>query len=172
MKSLETKRMILRDFRLSDLADLVLGLNNYNIYRWTLHVPYPYTEEEGIRFLELEEKRQKSAERTNFKFALTIDDKVIGSIRVEKMSGESLEIGYWLAEPMWGKGLMTEVVLVVCNWAFDYFKAKQITAYTFAENLPSQNVLVKSGFKKIKFLPKRMEKDGKKIDEYFFKRCR
>ncbi|WP_325200086.1 GNAT family N-acetyltransferase [Oscillibacter sp.] len=81
--------------------------------------------------------------------AIVIDGRAAGSISVsikDDVYEKSAELGYWLAEDYWGRGVMTEAVRQICREAFDRFDILRIFAEPFAENLGSRRVLEKAGF--------------------------
>ncbi len=53
---IETERLILRQYKLSDVNDVVDGLNNLNISKWLAFVPYPYTKEDAIEYIRIKKK--------------------------------------------------------------------------------------------------------------------
>lgn len=165
---IKTDQFILRPFKLADLRDLVANINNEKISRYTLHIPYPYTEKDGIIFLRKQLAEQKSKNRKNWDFAIVINGAVSGGISLKVEKNHQAELGYWLAEKEWGKGIMTEASQKIIEFGFNNLKLKKIHAYTFLANTASQRVLEKAGLKKIKMVPRRSEKEGKKIDEYYF----
>ena len=81
--------------------------------------------------------------------AIVIDGRAAGSVSVsvkDDIYEKSAELGYWLAEEHWGKGVMTEAVEQICREAFSRFDILRIFAEPFAENLGSRRVLEKAGF--------------------------
>lgn len=81
--------------------------------------------------------------------AIMIEGRAAGSIGVfvrDDVYEKSAELGYWLAEEHWGRGVMTEAVRQICREAFDRFDILRIFAEPFADNLGSRRVLEKAGF--------------------------
>lgn len=78
------------------------------------------------------------------------------------------EIGYWLAKPYWGRGIMTAVVRRLCDFAFEQFGLVKITAHVFADNGASAKVLEKCGFQQEGYLRKHYLKDGQFLDSRLF----
>ena len=78
------------------------------------------------------------------------------------------EVGYWLAKPLWGRGIMTAAVQRVCQHAFEEFGLLKITAHVFIHNSASARVLEKCGFQQEGFLRKHFLKDGRFIDGWLF----
>ena len=78
------------------------------------------------------------------------------------------EVGYWLAKPFWGRGIITAVVQRVCRHAFEEFGLAKITAHVFPHNPASARVLEKCGFQQEGFLRKHFLKDGQFVDARLF----
>lgn len=106
-------------------------------------------------------------EKETFAFAITADNKVIGSIgvfRQENIHRQTAELGYYIAEEYWGKGIMTEAVKQICEYVFDKSDIIRIYAEPFAYNTPSCRVLEKAGFQYEGTLRSNAVKNGKVID--------
>lgn len=106
-------------------------------------------------------------ENETFAFAITIDDKVIGSIgafRQGNIHRRTAELGYYLAEDNWGKGIMTQAVKQICNYVFDKSDVIRIYAEPFAYNTASCRVLEKAGFQYEGTLRKNAVKNGRVVD--------
>lgn len=155
----------IRKWKLSDAADLALVLSNKEIHdNLRDGLPYPYTEQDGIKYI----KAMLSAdENETFSFAVTIDDKVIGSIGIFRQSNihnKTAEIGYYISKEYWGKGIMTEAVKQACGYVFNNSDIIRIYAEPFAYNTASCRVLEKAGFQYEGTLKSNAVKNGKIID--------
>lgn len=148
MKTLETKRLILRPFELDDLDDFyeycslsTVGPNA----GWKVHE----SKEESLKILEgfLEKKDVLALFHKE-------DKKVIGSIglhqRVDLEGNEHYEIGYVLSTPYEGQGFMTEAVKCMIRHAFMDLKLERLIVYHFLENDKSRRVIEKCGFRFVK----------------------
>jgi len=82
--------------------------------------------------------------------------------------GEKAEIGYWVAKPYWGKGIVTEVVRRLCEFSFNQYGLRRIFARVFDGNPASARVLEKSGFEWEGTLRSHHFRDGEAIDVLFF----
>jgi [ribosomal protein S5]-alanine N-acetyltransferase len=78
------------------------------------------------------------------------------------------DVGYWLAKPYWGRGIMTAVVRKACEFAFAEFGLVMIVAHVFSENEASAKVLEKCGFRQEGYLRKHHLKDGNYLDAKLF----
>ena len=79
---IETERLILRPYKLSDVDDIVEGLNNINVSKWLAFVPYPYTLEDAKDYI------QKSIDTNAYNFAIVLksENKVIGATQLSDIS--------------------------------------------------------------------------------------
>src|ERR671922_91264 len=112
----------LSEFRSSDKGALIAHLNDRDIYDRTLRIPYPYTEIDADEWLTLVAKITQQQGRPVNWVIRSADDAMIGGCGFDGFQvGKShrAEIGYWLAKPLWGRGIMTVVVQRVCRHAFD-----------------------------------------------------
>jgi RimJ/RimL family protein N-acetyltransferase len=161
----------LAEFRTSDKPALVEYLNDRDIYDRTLRIPFPYTEACADEWLALFAKSTDEQGRP-IKFAIrTVEDNLIGGCGFDGFQlGKShqAEVGYWLAKPYWGRGIMTSVVQRICQLAFEEFGLVKITAHVSACNPASARVLQKCGFQEEGFLRKHYLKDGQFIDVRLF----
>ena len=163
MSIIKTRDFVLRPFRMSDAEGITEAINSKTIARNTLTIPYPYKLKDAKWWLGLKKKDVLS-------FCIEIDGEVAGSIGLDKIVKEhKAEIGYWLAEKYWGKGLMTKAVKEVVNFGFQKLKLKRIYAETSSFNKISMGVLKKNGFKFEGILKKdARKKNGELLDVYLF----
>ena len=137
----------IRRWELSDARDLATALSNKKI-QGNLRdgLPYPYTEQDGKEFISA---MLAANENDTFAFAITVNGKVIGSIgafRQGNIHRQTAELGYYIAEEYWGKGIMTEAVKQLCDYVFSNTDIIRIYAEPFAYNIGSCRVLEKAGF--------------------------
>ena len=155
----------IRKWQLSDAAGLAAALSNKKVQNNLRDgLPYPYTEQDGEEYISA---MLSSDEKETFAFAITADNKVIGSIgvfRQENIHRQTAELGYYIAEEYWGKGIMTEAVKQICEYVFDKSDIIRIYAEPFAYNTPSCRVLEKAGFQYEGTLRSNAVKNGKVID--------
>ena len=155
----------IRKWQLSDARDLASALSNTKIQdNLRDGLPYPYTEKDAVEYITA---MLAADENETFAFAITIDDKVIGSIgafRQGNIHRRTAELGYYLAEDNWGKGIMTQAVKQICNYVFDKSDVIRIYAEPFAYNTASCRVLEKAGFRYEGTLRNNAVKNGKVID--------
>lgn len=155
----------IRKWELSDAKDLASALSNTKIQdNLRDGLPYPYTEQDGADYISA---MLSADESETFAFAITIDGKAIGSIGVFRQGNihrQTAEMGYYIAEKYWGKGIMTEAIKQTCKYVFDKSDIIRIYAEPFAHNAASCRVLEKVGFQYEGTLRKNAIKNGKVID--------
>lgn len=155
----------IRKWELSDAKDLAVALSNTKIQdNLRDGLPYPYTEQDGIDYISA---MLSADENDTFAFAITVEGKVIGSIGVFRQGNihrQTAEVGYYIAEEYWGKGIMTKAIKQVCKHVFDKSDIIRIYAEPFACNMASCRVLEKAGFQYEGTLRKNAVKNGKIID--------
>lgn len=155
----------IRKWELSDARDLATALSNIKVQNNLRDgLPYPYTEQDGNEYISL---MLDADEKDVFAFAVTIDGKVIGSIsafRQENIHRQTAELGYYIAEEYWGKGIMTKAVRQLCEYVFTHTDIIRIYAEPFAYNIASCRVLEKAGFTCEGTLRSNAVKNGKVLD--------
>ena len=156
---------ILRRWRLSDAKDLAATLNNEKILNNLRDgLPFPYTEQDACDYISA---MLSSDENNTFAYAITIDDRAVGSIgafRKENIHRQTAELGYYLAEEYWGQGLMTRAIRQLCGIIFDTTDILRIYAEPFAYNIGSRRALEKSGFTFEGTMKNNAVKNGKVLD--------
>lgn len=151
----------LRAWSINDLDSLIKHANNIKIAKnMTDQFPYPYTVAKGKAFIE----HVSSLKPINI-FAIDVDGQAVGAIGLHPQSDiqrRNAELGYWLAESFWGKGIMTHAIRRMLQYGFKTFDINRIFARPFGENIGSQKALEKAGF----ILEARFEKTFFKNDEF------
>ena len=163
----------IRKWKLSDAKDLASVISNKKIQdNLRDGLPYPYTEQDATDYISA---MLSEDENETFAFAITIDNKAIGSIgafRQKNIHRLTAEIGYYIAEEYWGKGLMTEAVKQICSYIFDKSNIVRIYAEPFSYNKASCRVLEKAGFLYEGTLRSNAIKNGKTIDMLMYSRLK
>ena len=163
----------IRKWKMSDAAELAAVISNKKIQdNLRDGLPFPYTEQDGTAFIS-----EMLCADTNetFAFAITAEDKVIGSIGIFRQGNihrQTAELGYYIAEEYWGKGLMTEAVNQICEYVFNESDIIRIYAEPFAHNTASCRVLEKAGFQYEGTLRKNAVKNGRVIDMKMYARLK
>ena len=155
----------IRKWELSDAKDLAAALSNKKVQdNLRDGLPYPYTEQDGKEFISA---MLSADESETFAFAITVDNMVLGSIGIFRQGNihrQTAELGYYIAEEYWGKGIMTEAVKQICAYVFAKSDIIRIYAEPFAYNIASCRVLEKVGFQYEGTLRSNAVKNSKVID--------
>lgn len=163
----------LEKWKLSDAADLTSIISNKKIQdNLRDGLPYPYTQQDGIDYISF---LLSSNENDTFAFAITVEGKIVGSIvafRQENVHRRTAELGYYLAEEYWGKGIMPEAVKQICDYIFSNSDILRIYAEPFAYNTASCRVLEKAGFQYEGTLRNNAIKNGKILDMKMYSRLK
>jgi RimJ/RimL family protein N-acetyltransferase len=164
------------DFYLSpvewnDREALVEHLQARAISRNTFYIPYPYSTEDAETWIEqrIAHRQDQPAPVT---FALRAPDGtlvgVVGADDLEVGTSHRANIGYWLAKPYWGRGLMTEAVRRYTEYAFERLEVVRLTAEVFTWNDASRRVLEKVGFRQEGYFRKHRKKEGRLVDALYY----
>ena len=129
---LATKRVVLRAPIRGDVPELVKLADNKAIAEKLVRLPSPYTRADAVGFVEI--FAQRPDERP---YAITLGDKLIGVVGFTFFEGKPPELGYWLGEPHWGKGYMTEAARALIEAAHKTHHFELIAARARRERRPS-----------------------------------
>lgn len=168
-------QITLTPFLETDKPNLVRFLNDPVVYANTLKVPHPYGEKEAEDWLRLvQEIRNKLGQETNWSVRHRAEGVIggIGRFAQTGLDGHADEIGYWLAAPFRGQGLMTAVVSTYCDWLFTHTRLVRIEAGVYTHNPASKRVLEKAGFEQEGIARKKICKDGRLLDLYLMARIK
>lgn len=160
-----TDRLILRPFKIEDAKSVTKICNNIKLYENTLNLPHPYTMDDGIEWIKFLIEF-KDEERL---ITLAITDKVsselLGCISAEiSKIHKHAEVGYWLGEEYWNKGIMTEALRALIDYLFNEIKLKRIFGQCIVSNKASGKVMEKAGMKYEGQFPNHLYKNGKFLD--------
>lgn len=164
---LELDAYCIRDWRMADAASIAAYANNRKIWLNLRDAfPHPYTLADAEAFIAM----VNAPDRVTV-FAIATPSEAIGSIGL--MPGEDVhrftaEMGYWLAEPYWGKGIMTRAVKALTAYALGELKFRRIFAEPYATNPASAKVLEKAGFTCEGLLRANVFKDGQVLDQFLY----
>jgi RimJ/RimL family protein N-acetyltransferase len=164
---LQLKSCRLRSWRLGDEPSLVHHANNYKIWRNVRdQFPHPYTWQDAEWWV-----GHAGHERPVSNFAIDVEGEAVGGIGLvakEDIYRCSAEIGYWLSEEHWGRGVMTEAVRAATTYGFKQFKVQRIYAGVLEWNPASMRVLEKAGFRFEARLRNAIVKEGHVMDEMIY----
>lgn len=150
-----------------DRDSLVRHANNRNVWiNLRDRFPHPYTLADARFWLEMVVGMKPE---TNF--AITVDDEAVGGVgyTVQPDVGHrSAEIGYWLGEEFWSRGIATEALIAVTEHAFSTSDICRLYAHVFEWNPASARVLEKAGYAFEGRLRKSVTKNGQTIDQLMY----
>ncbi len=155
----------IRPWQTEDAENIAEVLNNKKIQNNLRDgIPFPYTAEDAKEYITAMLAADKEM---TYAFAITIEDKAIGSIgvfRKDNIHIRTAEMGYYVAEPYWGMGIGTSAVKQAGKYIFEHTDIVRIFAEPFADNAASCRILEKSGFQCEGILRKNAFKNGKILD--------
>ena len=171
MTRLQCNSCLIRDWTRSDRDSLVRYADNPDIWRNLAdRFPHPYTHADADAwFAMLEDMDERTAERTHW--AIEVGGEAVGGIGVDLGQGiyaKTGHFGYWLGEPFWRRGIMTEAVKAASVHAMSYFGLVRLEAPVFESNPASMRVLEKAGFVREAVLRRAIYKDGRIIDAVLY----
>jgi len=138
---IETARLLLREPVRDDVPALVRLADNPRIAERLLRLPHPYTRADGLAFVEILAPRED-----NRVYAITRGGTFVGIVSLMFSETQAPELGYWLGEPFWGDGLMSEALGALLAAAAATGAFPVIRARALASNGASLRILQKSGF--------------------------
>jgi len=157
----------LRPWKIEDADSLVENANNFEIARFMSDAfPSPYTLEDAKNFIAFATKD----EPTHI-FAIEIDGQAVGGIGIHPQADimkKNAELGYWLGEKYWGKGIISKAIREIIPWAFNTYDITRIYARPFGSNMASQKVLEKAGFVLEARIKENIFKNGEYLDELIY----
>jgi len=164
---LELSKSRLRPWKPGDEESLVRHANNRVIWRNLRDAfPHPYTLANAQHWI-----RSANPATPVTNFAIVVDGTAVGGIGLvlkDDVFRRSAEIGYWLGEEYWGRGIVTEAVRAVTDYAFATFDLCRVYAGVFEWNPASMRVLEKAGYEYECRMRKSVFKDGEIIDELIY----
>jgi RimJ/RimL family protein N-acetyltransferase len=161
----------IRDLTEDDVPAIARYANNPKVARTLRDLfPHPYAADDALEFIS-----RIRAEKPPSAFAIATDAEaigVIGFVPGQDVYRHSAEIGYWIAEEFWGRGIMTEVVKAFAAYLFETYPIHRLYAGTFSSNPASGRVLEKAGFTLEGILKAHVLKDGEILDEHLYAKLR
>jgi [ribosomal protein S5]-alanine N-acetyltransferase len=152
---------------MDDVASLVKHANNPHIAGFmTDDFPHPYGEANGMAFINM-----VMPHNPVHIFAIEVEGEAAGGIGIHPQTGimrSNAELGYWLGEAHWGKGIVSLAVADVVKYAFENFAITRIFARPFGTNMASKKVLEKNGFVLEAHIKNNILKNGEFLDELIY----
>lgn len=168
---LRSDRCVVRDFRLDDAASLAQNGNNRKIWlNLRDRFPHPYTEEMARGYIAM---LMSNPDRTSW--AIEADGQAVGGIALhprEDIERIGAEIGYWLGESYWGRGIITSAIQSLTDHALTERGLVRVFAVPFAHNAASCRALEKAGYVREGLMRRNAIKDGQILDQLIYARVR
>lgn len=159
----------LRKWRNSDAESVAKYANNINVANNLRNVfPHPYTIEDAKWYVNSCANNDESCQCTR---AIVVNGEAVGSIGIfikDDVYCKSGEIGYWLGEPFWNKGIVSEAIKQICDLVFQKYDVVRIFSEPYARNIGSRKVLEKAGFELEGVLKKSVYKNGVILDSCIY----
>ncbi len=156
---------LLRRLKLTDREELALIANNRKIWENLRdRFPHPYSIEDADFFINL--TNQEDPQMT---FAIEFQGKfagIAGLLPMDDVYKRTAEIGYWLGEPYWGNGIVSEACQLVTDYGLHILDYVRIQTGVFGHNTASMKILEKCGYQKDAVFKNNIFKDGKIGDEH------
>lgn len=140
---IETRRLTLRPPNTSDAERLARFLDNFAVAGNLSRVPYPYRLADAKAWLRTL-RPDRPARETGFTIALE-GEGLIGHVGFHD-DEQGTVIGYWLGEPYWNRGFMSEACRAALDWYFEVTEAPSIGSGVFHWNKASLAIQKKLGF--------------------------
>lgn len=167
MTELSNGRITLRRWETGDCASLVKYANNPKVAaNLRDRFPHPYTLKDAEFWVSI-----ASDKSPLMQFAIVFDGHAVGGIGLEPgvdIYRHSAEIGYWLGEPYWGKGIASDALALMTNYAFHTLNYHRLFAGVFVSNPASARVLEKTGYKQESCMRGSVLKNGQIFDQFLY----
>ncbi|MEP6492459.1 MAG: GNAT family protein [bacterium] len=157
----------MRSFRPTDAANLAHHGTNRKVWQNLRdRFPHPFTEADGAEYIG---RVLQNPDHTSF--AIDVGGTAIGGIAlhvgtdIERLGAE---LGYWIGEELWGRGITTAAIELVTAYGLDELRLVRIFAVPFSENVASCRALEKAGYVREGLLRRSAIKDGRVQDQYMY----
>ena len=158
---------ILRLWQESDAPALAKYLNNKKIWdNCRDSLPYPYTSKDAVSFIQY-----VKSQNVQHNYCIEINMEAAGNVSFDRgtdVERFNAEIGYWIAEPYWNKGIITQALRQAIGDYFNRTDVVRIFARVYVGNLASMRALEKVGFQKTGILHRAYFKNGQFLDCHYF----
>jgi len=142
---MQMSEVILRPWQLTDAQALAALANNKKIWDNVRdRFPHPYTVKDAIQWINLQQQHQPTQN-----FAIVYNGQLAGSAGVllqEDVARKTIEIGYFIGEAFWGKGIATKAVRLLLTYTLQHYDVVRLYAQVFENNPASMKVLEHNGF--------------------------
>ncbi|WP_440118966.1 GNAT family N-acetyltransferase [Paenibacillus sp. QZ-Y1] len=168
-KTMTTKRLLLRLFTRADAETVTRLCNDYNIYRSTLTLPYPYTMDCALLWIEHHNENFNADILYEFAICDRETGALYGAIALSNhQRHDNGELSYWVGQPFWRKGYATEAAKAMLDFAFNVKKYHKVYARHFASNPASGQVIQNIGMMKEGVLVDHVKKEDRYEDLIYY----
>ncbi len=163
---LETERLVLRSFSLTDASEVQRLAGEKDIAATTQNIPHPYEDGMAESWIGTHTEKYIKGESVSFSVIRKEDRKLVGAIGFHNINGSHAEMGYWIGKPYWGQEYATEAARRIIQFGFLVCELKRINAFFFTENQSSRRVMQKNGMTPVRFIKNHTVKWGQPIDAW------
>lgn len=161
----------LRNYRESDIDTLAALANNQLVSRYLIYTfPYPYSKKDAEYWI-----KQGSKENGSTTKVICFNNLFVGSVGITPQVGwrdHCAEIGYWIGEEFWGKGIATRALEIMTEEAFEVHGFKKLFAPVLGPNVASMKVLMKCGYVSEGMLKNEVAKNNRYFDIHLYAKQR
>ena len=168
---MSSHKVTIRPFRLCNSKSIARHADNINVWNDTRdYLPNPYTEQDAVSFITAVTSNDSTTD-----FVIDVDGEAVGAIGFIPQSDVqrfSAEIGYWLGEEFWNRGIATEALRFTVDHIFRETDMIHLFASTFGGNTASMRVLEKGGFRKVGVMHNAAVKNGRLVDMHYYEKVK
>ena len=140
---INSERLNLKKIEKKDLKNLINYLNNWNVVKWLINVPYPYTLKDAEKWLYKSSKEELALN-------IYLRNDLIGGITIDKRTDNNTHVlGYWIGEEYWGKGYAIEACNSLISYFFSNHSENKLYASHMLKNEKSKKILLNLGFEMV-----------------------
>ena len=137
---LHTDNLVIKKPSENHLNSLIKELNNWNISKWLIEVPYPYSIDDAKYWV-------KKTKQDQYSLNIYLKNKLIGGVSLSNQRENSKwELGYWIGEEYWGNGYAIEACENLISYFFSNTNNSIIYASHMKDNIKSKTIIIKLGF--------------------------
>ena len=138
---LRTDNLIIKKPSEEDLNSLIKELNNWNISKWLIEVPYPYSIDDAKYWV-------KKTKQDKYSFNIYLKNKLIGGVSLSnKRANSKWELGYWIGQEYWGNNYAKEACENLIKYFFGNTNNSIIYVSHMKDNIKSKKIIINLGFK-------------------------
>lgn len=144
---LQSKRLFLRSFILTDARNVQRMAGNINVAKMTLNIPHPYNDGMAEEWIESHSEKLEAGIQLSYAITSLDTGLLFGAISLTHIKETQANLGYWIGEPHWGNGFCTEAGVEVVRYALNELKLQRVYANHLTSNSASGRVMQKMGMK-------------------------